>query len=530
MQNVPIAWTRLRNVRTTNWLLLSGFSSSAGFLVAQATFMASNALVPYADVIEPRIRRSNDDLFLSSYNESSGRAPFDQLMTLAEGVLGSTEVVFSFLSAVVIACTLPLVVAAFLRAAGPFPRVIHPSAGLLLLVFSFFQERLSHYFAIAGYGYVYSEFLRPTNVSLVILSIAVLLSGSGTFTKLLVALPLAVAGCLLHPAVGVSALLAFGIVSSLAPLGRGNAVRTLSILSPLFFGVLIAGIVSLSRLSTVELNPEEFAELYARLVHPWHYDPTVYLNGTNIGFTVLAYSMLGFALKRVRLQTFGVFCALVFANLMQWALVYYFHNVPLLALGPSRLNVFIGASLIALLIVGLSMPEKDDSQSATGSELNPREFAPSAFLIGTLVLANLSIMSAVFQLSEQKVQLLVSYATNSSRQISPLSNGRPILVQPGIQTVGWRSYGQLDIWFDSYWTFPFNAEAVQEYRRRYLEMCGQSKSANCSEASPSRVINSFVRNSEIEVLILRPDTNPQAYSEHIELSVTKTSDFLVLTK
>jgi hypothetical protein len=147
-----------------------------------------------------------------------------------------------------------------------------------------------------------------------------------------------------------------------------------------------------------------------------------------------------------------------------------------------------------------------------------------------LTLALFVATLTVVEVSDERISDLRSSATSASSQIAPISKGGLILVQPGIQTVGWRSYGALDIWFDSYWAFPFNSETIDEYRSRYIKVCGLLLSSYCEWSGTDRLVEVFLDEESVSTLVLDKASSDLNLSMISGVTVTISNDFVILSK
>ena len=497
-------------------LILLALGSTISMLWSNLFLHPTRPLVPYADVLEPRIRQSDSDLWLSSINSNSGRGPFDWLMGILENVSGAPESSFSVLTAVLVPIGFPLIIWAGLSAADRMNSKINSLVAAVLVGLSTIQEPLNFHLSISGYGFIYSDYLRPATLSLAIFSVSIILLKLGPVGNLF-GFFLAACSTILHPAIGLSSLIYFSIFIAFGEQPKRSKFTSLTLLGS---GVAVGIGILAARANTGTLKVDSFANLYGRLVHPWHFNPEVYLNVLNVSFficAVVALFTIGNRFSRPLVLCFTA--VIVWANIFQWLIIFVWPIESLIYLGPSRMNVFIGAGLATLLLLSPS--------TFVGNRLG-RERTERA--IGSLALISTCLLSLlVNNLTTDRVELLRTSSLAVAAELHRVSE-RLILVQPGIETVGWRSYGGLDIWFDSLWSFPFDPKVIPEYARRYALVCGEKRADRCSTNDSGRLIAILRQESAIDALVLRKSGFKSFEGLTSDLEVVSTKSFIIVIK
>jgi len=72
----------------------------------------------------------------------------------------------------------------------------------------------------------------------------------------------------------------------------------------------------------------------------------------------------------------------------------------------------------------------------------------------------------------------------------------------GVDSSGWREYGNINIWLDSY--FPFDMKSISLYRIRWLELCGPNRMNECdfSENRLSKArLGKIIDDGNIDVIV-----------------------------
>jgi len=84
-----------------------------------------------------------------------------------------------------------------------------------------------------------------------------------------------------------------------------------------------------------------------------------------------------------------------------------------------------------------------------------------------------------------------------------IAKGDVILLDPvSVDSSGWREYGFVNIWMDSY--FPFDMESVSKYRDRWLQLCGDRPMVSCQYLTnqyTDKDFEAFMEKNGIDVLV-----------------------------
>jgi hypothetical protein len=160
------------------------------------------------------------------------------------------------------------------------------------------------------------------------------------------------------------------------------------------------------------------------------------------------------------------FCQFIFTELIPNKLIASF--------GPSRINTYILLSAYIVFVLNLSrnFPSNEtlfSKKLQSKFQLKKYKLLAIFFLISSLVVPINTINSDYHNLGisvKRKLQHL------------NLNKGDLVLINPVVvDTIGWREFGKISIWFDYY--FMFNLGGIKEYRKRWLDLCPGKVVSEC---------------------------------------------------
>lgn len=464
---------------------------------------------PGIDAISPirSILGTNDpkfsqlDLFTKFTYEKSGRSPFNHIVALfSKYTKIEVETTMSLMSSICSIILNPLLLVTFYICVRPkrkkisvFEMVIFLSILSSLSLVERFPIR------VAGYGLDFAPWITPQNLAEIICAISFLLylTLKESLTKIATFL-FHVIALLIHPTSTI-------LMTSVFVLILFSNTKSKELLT--YLASTIVGLFILRKFFYAEptLSALQTFELYAKWRHPWHMLPSFIVDHDRLSIIIQLTFFFTLIVLGIRRRCFrDVKILLLLAALItvcaasQFIFVELFPISEVILFGPSRIFSFTPFIMIALAM-SMFIEQKSDS------EIHSSVLKTSLFVrtIETfLVLISLTVISSQIQNQYKTFENSV----NKTKQQLNLRSDETILIDPSIDTIGWREFMEVPIYFDSY--FPFNLAAFSEYRKRWIEICGQHPMTSCeftNYLNSSTNITKIMSSNELDILVVKAD-------------------------
>lgn len=439
-----------------------------------------NKFWPGIDAISPikTILKINDsnfaelDFFTISTDGKSGRAPFNNIVAAISHFSNlNIEATMSVLSSFCIIALNPLLIIAFYLSLKSEKSNFKLKEILALVGFVCIIQYSSKFpIHIAGYGVEYAPWISPQNLAEILCAIVfILIRTSRTKNTLYLLLPLQILAILVHP---TSAILMTLILIAISFQGR-NPKTLIFFLSTTFIGLLILRIFFYSPPSLNSLN---MRDLYVTWRHPWHMSPTYILehDAHSILIQVCILMLItSIAIKRKKynqLRVLSFVTTIVLACfIFQIVFVEVLPITLVILFGPSRVFAFTPFLLLAFLIYLLCDSEIRNPEPVNSyKKKHTHNLLTACFSMLFVILISTNIYGEYKKFHDSTLQ------TKNSLN---LESNQLVLIDPTIDTIGWREFMEVPIYFDGY--FPFNPSVAAEYGRRWVEVCGRTALDSC---------------------------------------------------
>ncbi len=453
------------------------------------------------------------DYLINSDLEHSGRFPFLALSHILSNFLNYTpEQYLSLGTAIIIPFGPILVLITLIQTRNRPGNEIQKFSILDCLVLCLMQYFLAHYgprLALAGYSsYRFPHGFTAETLSLILLSISLLgiTNTQKTLLKYFFQFLLFIS-ILIHPAVGVTYLLLWIILK----ICNKNLNQIMLPLLPL---ILAAGFeLYLSGWGSKGMSGNEFTQIWSRLRVPHHMIPTYFISEIFVLYFLIALAIVIFF--RLILQLGHPYkhaltlAGFVFTLLLTQFVFVEIKSVSIFSqLSLTRGFVFIGFTFCTFFF----WTYKD-----LISKMNLREYSNLKIKrkkILTLSVNTLIVVPLVFGIQDIKSESDLMFSglrsqVEEEHRALGIEKGDLIFLDPAsVDSSGWREYGFVNIWLDSY--FPFDLASVQKYRKRWLQLCGNKPMKSCeylTNTMTGRDFQALMDQDGIDVIV-REISNP----------------------
>lgn len=479
-----------------------------------------NTFWPGIDVLAPAQQNyvnpkygSTSDLFVDSSLQISGRTPYITFVSALDFLLPSDSVAaISILSGFTVCFASSLLILAFYSSSikRSLSRLTLVPLTMVILslvpIFSYpYWSEISSIY-VAGYGPFIFSWTTPEFFAIMVASGAISLlnvskNDPSKVFKILIVFLLSFS-LIIHPSSILFLLLLIITFKAI--------LKTLELLDVkvILLTILVSSsvLVPMFLVQSDLLSSREFVQIYANFRHPHHFLVSQYLSLQSIGiYLMLMLFTIILTRKSPRLSLLiAIIClySIVF-NLVQYLSTEIYPQKTIAAFGPSRINVYILTSLYLVLVIYLSnrnhIKQNNLQESHVCKEKGTGIWSSALVLlmIGTSVIASgLSVKSDYDNLRLQTKDKMIAL---------DLQPGDLILPNPFvINTLGWREFGGVSIWLDRY--FNFNLNGVTEYRKRWLDICGEVDLTLCdlSELSNESLFEYMINNSINKLVVDQP--------------------------
>ena len=482
-------------------------------------FMATQkniATWPMIDLI-PHLQRlennnsmhTNTDYFSNSQLSHSGRAPFvftSHFILLITRI--SPETYLALLSSALIAIGPTLVLITFIQARKKIILERRFFTILDCFVLIFMQYFLAHYaprLALAGYSsIIFTQGMVPATLSITLAAVGIIgfTNIKISYLKYLFTTILYLA-IIIHPATSLMFLIFWVILKIL----HRNFESLKLVIWPLVLGGLTE--ILLSRSDISRMTGFEFTQIYSNLRHPHHYWPSYFYSEIFIEYFIIALTIVAFLrfvcrlgqpFKHSLILFFYVFIIFIF----QYLLVEVYAILQVAQLSITRGFVYIGFAFCTYFYwIYEDLLLKIRHTSSIGYAGFKVPLTVSKYFSTFIVIPIFSLL--FFTTTSNALSEFHSLRKNVVIQMHELGiqpTEKVLLDINGVDSSGWREYGSVNIWLDSY--FPFDMKSISEYRQRWLKLCGPNRMINCdfSENRLSKVrFWKIIKDGDIDVIV-----------------------------
>lgn len=498
------------------------FSGVIGYFTGRDKFWGGIDLLAPVEERSRLSRELTQDLFTKSSLETSGRTPYINFIKIFDSIIpGDVFVAMSLLSSITLtlAPTLLFLMLYFTSHCTYNPMKTTISSHVLLSFFIFIfgvnvLTRLPYTPSIylAGFGPLASPWAAPEYLSIVLNCFAMLLLSLPRIlakTSLrIMAFLLILVGTLIHP---VSSFFLILIILTFKTFFKTLRIDFLvTTLSSLCIGYLVLTLMFLSQHNP--LTSPQFIQIYAELRHPHHFVPSEYLSASNVLFHLIVFLFSFFICPKsnrvIRVLILWLFSYMVFFNFMQYVSVELFKIQFLAAFGPSRINTYTLTALFVLVVLSrvVLVKEVEDLERNIQNSKPSRTLFPltsGSFLL--ILLCVWGYISSDYKEFKKQTQI-ETFALG-------ISQGDKVIVDSAVETMGWREFSQINIWFDYY--FMFESAGIAEYRERWLVSCGPVSLSFCENRlfrGNSEALEKVMNANSIEKLVASKPL-PMSFSE-----------------
>jgi hypothetical protein len=211
------------------------------------------------------------------------------------------------------------------------------------------------------------------------------------------------------------------------------------------------------------------AQIYGELRHPWHFIPSEYLTWSSFLWWASIAALLWVRLGKKRKLVGFASLVIIVANLLQYFFVEVWPVESFVLAGPSRVNMMLGPIAIVLFLVTLKQRQMSDGDRPTA--LSPNWF-------NVLLIASTVMMSGLTSQNVRQTMIDMVTSVEEIRYQLALPRDSDLILEPSIDTIGWRSVMDVNIYLDRF--FPFEMQSISEYRERWLLLCGTNSISNCA--------------------------------------------------
>jgi hypothetical protein len=376
------------------------------------------------------------------------------------------------------------------------------------LVLCLMQYFLAHYgprLALAGYSsYRFPHGFTAETLSIVMVSISLLgLTNTKKNVFKVIFQSILFISILIHPAVGVTYLLLWAIL-------KVCNMNFQQILMPFFPLILAAGFeLYLSGRDSNVMSGNEFTQIWSKLRVPHHMIPTYFLSETFITYFVIGLMTVIFSRLILRLAhpfkhalTLASFVSMIL--LIQYVFVEKKSVFVFSQLSLTRGFVFIGFSFCAFFYwIYKDLFSKININ--TYPHLKKSGNRKRSLGLGLKVLIPISLIFGVLDIKSESESTFSSLRkqVETEQRLLGIKKGDLIFLDPvSVDSSGWREYGFVNIWLDSY--FPFDLKSVEKYRERWLQLCGNKPMESCeflTNRMSDRDFLAMMEQNEIDVII-----------------------------
>lgn len=501
-----------RRISLYQVIMLNGIVSTLVFLRTQK----SVATWPMVESI-PSLQKLNNigtsfttsDYLINSNLERSGRAPFLYVSHFLSTMLNlSPEQYLAIGTALLIPFGPIIVFLTLIQTRGNRKFGKKTFTILDCLALCTLQYFLAHYgprLALAGYSsYRFPLGLNAETLSICLISLSIfgITNVSRRYSKVFFKLILFF-GIVLHPSVGVT-FLALWILLKIA---NNNYVQIMTPILPLVMAAALE--IFLLRSGNNPLTSTEFTQIWSRLRVPHHMIPSYFFSKIFLTYFLIALAIV--TICRVTLKLGKPFrhalSLLLYVSAILF-LQYWFvekkSELIFSQLSLTRGFVFIGFGFCVFFYwiyedIYTKLKETKLIQS------RKLELSGNIFIVPLNIFMALVLFLAA---SNVKSDIESSFSTLQQQvrtQFTALgiAKGDVILLDPvSVDSSGWREYGFVNIWMDSY--FPFDMQTVSKYRDRWLQLCGDRPMVSCQYLTnqyTDKDFEAFMNKNEIDVLV-----------------------------
>ncbi len=452
----------------------------------------------------------SNDYLINSQIENSGRGPFIRVSYWISDLFNLSAEMYLALGTAILIVSGPTIVLLSLimtrkkTVSREFHFTFLGALGLCSLQYFLFHyaPRLS----LAGYSsYRFTQGIVAETLGIFLTGLAILIfSFNNSQRTVIVGQTLLALGLIIHPTASGMYIVLWVAMKLI----HNNSVGIGRILAPLMVAIVFE--VSILQGSAKKLTGFEFTQIYAEFRHPHHFWPSYFYSSIFLEYFLIALAIVIFIRlicslgKPFRDSTL----LLVYVSaiwVLQWLLVEKQHILLFAQLSITRGFVFIGFAFCVFFFwimqdiferVIISKNLEDD-QFATASSGISKAITMLLVLV-SLITVNLIADKSKSNFNELKIK--------TENQISELgiAKGETILVDiDKVDSSGWREYGYVSIWLDSY--FPFDLDGVALYRDRWLKFCGYNPIQHCNFVTNTFddvEFRSFLIKNQIDVVVL----------------------------
>lgn len=467
-------------------------------------------IISYMDKFQGNgVSYTSSDLFINSQLDESGRGPFVFLSYIVTTVTQITPEKYLALGSAILIAFGPIVVLIALiqtrKDVLPNKKAFTILDAIVLATMQYFLAHYGPRLALAGYSsYRFTQGLVAETLSIFLTATAII--GFINTEKRLVRLSNSVilfAAILLHPPASVLFLVLWIILKFAHKNYRNIAFPMIPLLLALFVEIFII------RNHKNTLTGFQFTQIYANLRHPHHLWPSYFISKIFLTYFLIAILILillrillriGTAFRGPALLTTYVLVILV----VQYLLVEKESLLLVSQFSITRGFVYIG---FCFCVFFYWVYEDIFLKIAKSKEIylpEVRQTGKPIARIFTVVLAIFLFLNT-YDISSNVESEFVSLQERVQSELNGLGimkGDMVILDLHAVDSSGWREYGYVNIWLDSY--FPFDMVSIAEYRNRWLQFCGKERMESCmflTNSMTNSEFDLFMMNNHITVLV-----------------------------
>jgi hypothetical protein len=376
---------------------------------------------------------------------------------------------------------------------------------LALCILQYFLAHYGPRLALAGYSsYRFPLGLNGETLSIFLISLSIfgITNVSRRYSKVIFKLILFF-GIVIHPAVGVT-FLALWVLLKIV---NNNYAQIMTPTLPLVMAAAME--IFLSRSGNNLLTSVEFTQIWSRLRVPHHMIPTYFFSKIFLIYFLIALAIVIICRLTLKLgKPFRHALSLLLYVSGILLLQYWFverESVLIFSqLSLTRGFVFIG---FGFCVFFYWIYEDIYAKLKETKFIHNRNFEPS----GNIFIIPLNIfMALVLFLTASNIKLDIESSFSALQQkvrtqftALSIAKGDVILLDPvSVDSRGWREYGFVNIWMDSY--VPYDIESVSKYRDRWLQLCGDRPMESCQYLTnqyKDKDFEAFMKKNGIDVLV-----------------------------